>query len=367
MDVFLAYEDSLRALRAVRRDDALMLAPCETSTLGEDHGRVDRPELVEALAPLLPPPTTARPVSLRFADDAHRSQVACVRSVPNLAALPGGAYLEVLTERGDPFRACGAETTRLFVEAPPLALVGAARTLAGAQRAGAMSRDVALVRLVALAMELCGTYARDPWSPRVGDVAHNLDAIAAVGDVRSWLDAAPPLHGIALARRAAAWANDGSNSAIETLWYLAFCLPPRLGGIHLDRPLQNVAIEWPDAVRDVVSHERMRPDFYWPAYATACEHLGGDHEGAEAVAEDSNRARDYELCHISYLPLTKRDLRGEEAVRAALAQVVEVIKGHESPAFARRMRRLLTDPAVMDARRVLLAQLMPPRSRWDEA
>lgn len=364
MDAFLAYEDSLRALRHVRRSDTLALVPCDGDTIAADHGRVDAAALERALAPVLPASDRARRVALRFAGDERRSQLARVRAVPNLDVLGEGSYLEVVTADGGPLDVRG--TSRVFVEAPPLALMGAARLLAWHVREGRISRDVALIRLSALAMELCGTYARDPDEPRAGKVAHNLEPIGCVDDARAWLGEARALHGLGMARRAAAYANDGSNSAMETLWYLTFCLPPRLGGLHLPRPLQNVPLDWPAAARDLVSHERMRPDFYWPAYATACEHLGGDHESMEAVIEDSDRARDYELCHIAYLPLTKGDVRSERTVRFALAQLVATIVPHETAAFARRMRRLLSDPEVMAARRVLLAQLLPPRSRWAE-
>lgn len=363
MDAFLAYGDSLRMLRCARRSDELDLVPCDAYVRAAS-GRVDLPLLTEALAGMVPTPTPGRPVALRCSDDASRSQSALVRSVPNLSSLPEGSYLEVATKEGGPLVARDDVTVHVFVEAPALALVGAARLLQRAIRSGQLSRDAALVRLTALAMELCGTYARDSEHPLTGEVAHNLESIGHLDAVRPWLADARSLHGLPLARRAASWANDGSNSTMETLWYLVFCLPPRFGGLHLPRPLQNVSLEWPESVRELACHERMRPDFHWPGYRTVCEHLGGDHEGFDAVVEDSGRARDYELCDISYLPLTKQDLRDEPAARALLAQLVRVIEPHETISFRRRMRRALSDPDVIAARRVLLAQLLPPRAQW---
>lgn len=151
-------------------------------------------------------------------------------------------------------------------------------------------------------MELCGIYARDPCAPLVGPVAYELETISSVHESMELLDELKGRRGVSLARRALKYANDGSGSVMETFWYGVFCLPPRLGGSNLPRPLQNAPLEWSLDVANVVSHERMRPDFYWSQYNTACEHQGGDHARETALAEDSRRARDYELCGIHYLP-----------------------------------------------------------------
>lgn len=76
-------------------------------------------------------------------------------------------------------------------------------------------------------------------------------------------------------------------------------------------------------------------------------------------------ARDYELCHIHYLPLTKKDARREESMRALLAQLFSIIAPYEGTAFPRKARRILNDPEVRAARRVLIGQLMPPVARLD--
>ena len=362
----LAHDDSLRMLRLARRRDDLMLVPASARVLRDADGSVDPATLAAALPEELFAPTTQNPIDLRFDDDASRSGCSLVRSSPGLLRLPDDACLEVLTARGDPLCVCGNTVTHVLVEAGPLAMTSAAVTLGRAAGAGRLSRAAALVRLTGFAMELCGRYARDPLAPLVGDVVHDIEPVSSVGELQAFLDEPTGLHGVELARMAASYANDGSGSVMETCWYGVFCLPPRLGGAHLERPLQNVALDWPAEAAGLVSHERMRPDFHWPRYETACEHQGGDHTSEQALEEDSRRARDYELCHIHYLPLTKKDAQDVDAVTALLAQLLSIIAPYETDAFARRARRVLNDEGVRAARRVLLAQLLPPRLRWGD-
>ena len=356
--ICLAGADSLRMLRLARRSGELALVSADGRALRGADGSIEPAELLAALPGDVFCPERC-PVHLRFDDAPARSRCSLVRAHSGLSALPDEAYLEVVTFSGDPLATGPGQVTRVFVEAPGLALASAATGLSGAVAQGRLSGDAALIRLVGLAMELCGIYARDPIEPLSGPVAHDLDPIGSVAGASGLVGELGGRRGVALARRALALANDGSGSVMETFWYGVFCLPPRLGGAHLMRPLQNVRLEWPEGLVGVVSHERMRPDFYWPEYATACEHQGGDHADEAALAEDSRRARDYELCHIHYLPLTKQDARTEGAVRALLAQLFQVIAPHADSGFSRKASRILGD-STAGARRVLIGQLLPP-------
>lgn len=361
----LAGEDSLRMMRFARRSEGLILAPAERDVLRGCDDAVDAQTLARSLPPEIFAPSRRRPVCLRFDDGASRSQSALVHAASGLARLPDSAYLEVLTASGDPLLTSGGDVAHVLVEGAGMSLVSAADVMGGVERRGLLSGEACTVRLLGFAMELVGLYARDPLEPRMGEVAHDLAPIASTRDLEGFLGDAAYLRGLERARLVASYANDGSNSTMETLWYAAFCLPPRLGGSHLARPLQNVPLDWPDEVASLVGHGTMRPDFYWPGYETACEHQGGDHADESALAEDSDRARDYELCHIHYLPLTKKDARREESMRALLAQLFSIIGPYEGAAFPRKARRILNDPEVRAARRVLIGQLMPPIVRSD--
>lgn len=367
MDVFLAYEDSLRMLRHVRQSSELMLSDTDIRPCKVEKAAVDVSFLVRALPRQIFSPSKVRPVSLRFWDDASRSRNAVVRAIPNLGKLPVGSYREVLARTGSPCVAVGNQVAHVFVESPGLSVVSAARTLETKVGRGKLSHNAALVRLNALAMELCGSYVRSPCAPWQDECVYGLEPVGTVAEIMSYVTGAQSLHGLRLARRAVSYANDGSASPMETLWYSAFCLPPRLGGLHLARPLQNVELEWPHEVRERVSHIAMRPDFFWPDHKVAMEYDSLLHVDERALVEDRRRARDYELCGIAYLPVTTEDARDGGAVKAFLYQLVEAFNPHEDRAFRRRMHRILGDAEVDAARNVLLSQSMPPRAQWVQA
>lgn len=359
VDIFLAGMDSLRMQRVARRDQQLLLVPTEEGTLRRDHGGITAAALAETLPQQYFSPTRTKPVTLSFLGDSARSQCGIIRATPNLARLSDNAFLEVVKTDGSPLAEVGGTTAHVFVESAGLTLISAAREIQRSVRHERLTRNAALVRLSGFLMELCGSYARDPLHPSEGEVLYDLPPLTTVAEVREFLQEARSLHGLELARLAAGYANDGSGSSMETLWYHAFCLPPRLGGLRLARPLQNAPLAWPPEVRDLVKHKTMRPDFFWGQYRVACERQGKDHASESALSEDCDRARDYELCDIAYLPVSKKDAKSEESVRAFLAQLVEKVAPHECPAFRRRMQHHLEDPGVIAARRVMLSQLRP--------
>ena len=364
MNLYLAGDDSLTLLRHARQSDDLMLVPALWP--GDKDLCVESARFSEMLPADLLAPTPAHPLELRFPDAGSRCQSRLVRAHIGLAALPEGSYLEVLDAQGNPSPFSVNHGGHVYVESASLTLLSAARTLYGQVALGRLSTNSALIRLAALAMELCGIYARDPLEPATGQMAYDLPQIASVSEVALLLDQLGGSPGVKLARRAVTYANDGSGSAMETLWYFAFCLPPRLGGIHLERPLQNAPIEWPPGTRELACHERLRPDFHWPRYRRVCEYDSELHKSPRAFYEDRDRAEDYGLCELGYFPITDQDTASADAMLAFLRLFVRSIEGEEDDNFRRRMRRVLGDPQVNVARNLLRALLMPPTLRWRE-
>ena len=230
--ICLAEGDALRMLRHARRSDGLELVPADGRALRDAEDGIE-PEVLLAALPGAVFDPRARPVQLRFDDAPARSRCSLVRAHSGLRDLPDEGFLEVRDQSGNPLCARGGTVVHVFVESPGLALAGAGAALAVDEAAGRISRNAALVRLVGLAMELCGLYTRDPVSPLGGGAAHDLEPIGCVADAADLLSALPGRRGVARARRALSHANDGSGSAMETLWYALFCLPPRLGGARL--------------------------------------------------------------------------------------------------------------------------------------
>lgn len=367
MDFYLARNDSLKMLRWARREPGVcLLAPGEKD-LGEKSLAIERPSRHDLLRVLGAEPIRAAGVAdsgkieLHAGCRAGRSQSALASVTPSPALAPD-AFLEVARADAAPLWP-DADGDRLFVEAASLALVSCGLDLERRIARGTLTREAAVLRASAFAMELAGTYCRDPLDPANGEIVYGLENLADVSAMASWLDVPRHLHGIDLARISCAYAASSSASAMETFWYHVLCMPPRLGGMHLERPLLNAKLDWPSGVGELVCHGSIRPDFFWPDAGVACEYDGAGHREESAFQEDRNRARDYALCGIDYFPLTVDDSRTLNAVQRALAQIASLLGRREPEAFSRRVRRNLLGEGPLKARRVLMSQLFPVRTQ----
>lgn len=365
MDFYLARNDSLRMLRWVRRQEGfcLLAHPGEgdAGLVIERPARADLLRLLDALPKEVADPMREGRAAIRFGGREGKSQSSLARVTPGADALGADAFLEVaLLDGAAPWEADG-RPVRVFVEGPALSLVSCGLELERRIASGGMSRQAAVLRATAFAMELAGTYGRDPSDPAGGEAKYGLEPVGEVAGMASWLAAPRRLAGIDLARIACSRAVDGAASAMETFWYHAFCMPPRLGGMHFPRPLVNRELEWPDEVRGSTCHGSMRPDFLWPAHRLACEYDGSTHREGQAFRQDRERLRDYALCDVSMLALTSDDSRDLASLRRALGQVGALLARSEPQSFARRVRRNLASPDADAARKVLMSQLLPAR------
>lgn len=369
MDFYLARNDSLRLLRWARREKGIsLLVPAEP---GGNAGslEIDRPSRADLLRlrDMLPEqvaePMCKGRISLHFGGREGKSQSALARVTPGAVPLGTDAFLEVAFADGDRPWSCGGWHPRVFVEGPALALVSCGMDLERRVRRRQMSREAAVLRASAFAMELAGTYCRDPADPARGEIAYGLEAAGSAAQMGEWLRAPRRLHGIDLARIACAYAADGAASAMETFWYHAFCMPPRLGGMHFARPRLNAELSWPDRLRGTVCHKSMRPDFLWDNNGVACEYDGATHREEDSFVEDRRRQRDYALCDIDLVALTSKDSESLGSMKRALGQIAVLLGRSEPDAFARRVRRNLASEDADTGRELLMGQLLPASMR----
>lgn len=358
-DVFLAGKDSLRLLRAARCRQDLEIVAAPRAHLGASHDCPDPRELAVMLPEELLPLSFDDPLELTFFERGTRSQSGLVHARCLLTQLPEGAFMEVVRTDGRAWEGIDGAEIRLFVESPPLSLIHAQQLLDRLPRDGALSPSAALIRLIALAMELCGSYARDPRDPASGPCVFDLEPVGTLAQLRAFLAEAHRLRGVKAARQAAIYALDGSGSPEETLLALAFSLPLSLGGIESPELVLNEPIAWPEGVARLVEHRTMRPDISFPGFATASEYNGLTHMDRRSFEEDQRRIRDYQLCGISVFPATYRDVSTPGSLATYLARVAHSIDAHGLRGYERRVRAALMDEGASHMRRVLLSQLLP--------
>ena len=356
MDVVLAGADSLWLLRRARADAALGLVrdvPAPTTTRA-----AELPAIAEALPGGFRPIGSKAPLDLTYFSRCQRPFLAAVHAVTHLSPVLEDTYLMVT--------GAGENGVRLFVEGPALTLSHMAERLRVAVGHGSLTRTAAFFRLMGLASELCGTYARNPSDPAAGDCAWKVDALCGPEGLRQSLSLASGVRGVDEARRAASPVVGGAASPTESLLAMAMSLPPELGGVPMPTFLHNEELVWPGDVRKLVNHQTMTPDFYWPRHAVALEYDGAVHEDRKNVREDHRRQQDYAACEITLVTSQADDLRSARALERLMRLVALRLAPCEEPGFMLLVEQALQDPLASSMRTTLLSQLLPPRPEGRE-
>lgn len=247
---------------------------------------------------------------------------------------------------------------------PALLLVQYAEILLEQTRNNKLRKDVALIQLFELVMELCGTYARDPLVPRGGPCAFGISPIASKEGLLHDLQDLGYLAGIRLAQRAVALAQDGAASPMETLHYGMMCLPSKLGSLAIEPAQLNKPLALNRSQAQLANYREIKPDLGWESMGIAIEHQGGAWHGHGTELDvDANRMQDYQAHGWMVFPVTSAHTRTLEGYDKFALRVVSAMSKRGKPSVGWRVRALLRDDEFMAARRLLFAELSPP-VRW---
>lgn len=178
-----------------------------------------------------------------------------------------------------------------------------------------------LVDAVGIGMELCGSYSRWRLEPHVmGDPYYrehsetqsctfNLPPATSAKRLNLFVERSAGEPGAVGARAALRWVADGSASLMETAVYLMLCLPKRLGGYGLPKPVLNpeLTIKNPDGAK------KRYPDLYWSRGSIDVEYNSDSaHSGEWARYRDSKREIELTVADVRVLPLTRAQLMNAE-------------------------------------------------------
>ena len=191
---------ALRALRVFRASRAAL--PAER-VLPPSPDPSPRRRWCASLLPLArlaldEPPSAEHPVELVVARAGERVQARFVTCSVHPTRLPAESFVDL----GD----------GLFVPCPELLFLQLSRVM--------MPEALALV-----GYELCGTYARDPRNPQVGDVTYDVSPVTSASAIASYLDACGVHSGVTESRRMLARVRDNSWSPMESVVALLAALP----------------------------------------------------------------------------------------------------------------------------------------------
>ena len=197
-----------------------------------------------------------------------------------------------------------------------------------------LAAELDLIETIRVGMELCGSYSRWRLDPGVmGDPYYQAPA-----DERACTFGVPPamqlkkalgfvernskLRGSVGAQSALKWVSEGSASPMETAVYLLLCLPKRLGGYGLPKPILNpkLLVSNPDGIKE------RYPDLFWLGANIDVEYNSdSEHSGEWSRYRDSKREVELTVGNVKVLPLTRHQLMNVD----------------EFDAFAQGLRRML--------------------------
>lgn len=278
---------------------------------------------------------------------------------------------------------------RLYCDSPARAFLVAAELLTHMLNNEGLDRNAALLRLMSLGSELCGTYARDARNPRGGEVAYGLAPLTDTSEIRRYLAECDGERGVSLARNAASYLVDGLRSPLEAEFYYALTLPPRMGGISFPAPLVNTPLpmgdsfptaegdrvphhdthcgKWHDAKRGAqkpltrharTHHNRLTPDMQWKfAGGRAAIEIDGRqfHGDPIAFADDRLRDQDYELLGCRVLRATYENVATPEALEDFIELLLRFVRPMIPDRELNRLRRNLERSRGATPRKTLVS------------
>lgn len=366
--IFITGSQSIRLLRAARRGEIVSARPAESMQPTPLDCPASKLEL-EGLFDWLNI-SEKNPLALLAPNMSQRHWFA--KTTPRVLStqLPAQSFLElVATDSPNHLRL--PRKARVFIEAPPLALLRVAQTEAQAVRAGKNEDLVAKLHTLAFACECCGNYSKDPLKPQTGRCHYDKPGTSSrfcdPSSMQSYLSDMSHQNGLKLARFAAKYAIDESGSPMETYINLAFTLPPRYAGLSMTKPLANKQLVVSEEVRAQLKHRSLRPDFQWPDARMLGEYLGDEsHSGKPARVEDKNRLQDYILANYKPFFLMFDDVCSVAALNRTALMFAKQFAQSGKPYEEYRIRRLLKDEGFLARQTKLVLALLPPLLRLDE-
>ena len=318
------------------------------------------------------------PLEILACDRESRCRVAGVHSHILSTSLPSECALEVkqllpsAANKGAASPLHWDQETRVFIDAPSLALMHAAQRLERLVKAGKMVDLEAQLRLIALACEFCRSYARDPHNPLSANCHYDergtCKRFVSPSELQAILLEFGRARGLTRARKAAQHALDHSGSPMETYLDLGLFLPPRLGGLSLRMPLLNQQIEVSDEVRKRLRHKSLRPDMHWPDQHVLGEYFGDkEHANKSARVEDKNRLQDYATTGYAPVLLMYDDVRNATRLNQTAKRFARMLMERGVKNELYRINRILGSKEFKLNQRVLAKALLPPLMRYPEA
>ena len=189
-----------------------------------------------------------------------------------------------------------------------------------------------LPELVALGMELCGTYRRNVEIPRAfGDgvtlvTAFQQPPLTNLKRLRGFVGSMKSAPGQPKAFRALAYVLPNSASPMETALYLLLCLPRKMGGYALPKPVLNPPIVFSKSGSKYTLKSSAKPDLYWPKERIDLENDSNEFHDESTRAIESMRRKALERMKVEVIKLTPDELFSTSLLHATALRIALRLK-----------------------------------------
>jgi len=194
-----------------------------------------------------------------------------------------------------------------------------------------LANELSLPELVALGMELCGTYRRNVAVGQIDSdetdyvTEYHAPILTTPRRIEGFLRAMPKAPGIRAAKEALRFIVPRSASPLETAVYLLFCLPRRMGGYGLPKPELNPRITFSKSGRRYTLRQSAKPDLFWRPSRLDVECNGVENHGENQRPADSMRRKALERMKVEVIELTKEEVYDAGIFHAIVLRIARKI------------------------------------------
>jgi len=194
-----------------------------------------------------------------------------------------------------------------------------------------MASVLSLEQLIALGCELCGTYVLLPRNVAhpgsLDEMPKRLYPLTSTVKIAEFLESVGKANGKAKAKRALKYVIDCSRSPMETMVYLLLCLPVKLGGYGLPKPVMNAAIELDEEARVIAGRNHCEGDLCWPDARAPLdiEYHGEVHVGSTHMKSDVGRELGIEHMGWRVMTVTSPQVFAEQSFEVIATDAAKTI------------------------------------------
>jgi len=191
-----------------------------------------------------------------------------------------------------------------------------------------MASEYPLAKLIALGLELCGSYSLAGYANAAlkkkesEQTMYNLSKLTNTKKLKVFVARMTGWPGYSQATKALQYIADNSASPMETILFLLLTLPYRHGGYGLPIPELNGCIYPEKGVKRFSGRRFYRGDLLWRKAGIVAEYNSDlEHASPERIARDAIRRSDLLLCGILEVTVTKKQIKNEELFEKIARQI----------------------------------------------